>query len=225
MLTRPQNIPDKMDIFIGKPIVLKTEVSRPSAKVKWLLNGREIEESSNVNITEDGCIRCLTIHSSTPVDSGKYTCEAVGDKIDFQVKVSGRRQNGDRNRKGYLAVMSYRALLVSASSEPPVRILRKSEIKTQVRSSIADDIVLECELSRANAVTKWYKDGFRVEGNERFCEEEEGTYRSLVILNAEPGDSGEYFLDAGDDSISFQVSVEGKIRLPDKESVQRCLNK
>ncbi|XP_028999000.1 obscurin-like protein 1a [Betta splendens] len=180
MLTRPQNIPDKMDFFIGKPIVLKTEVSRPSARVKWLLNGSEVEESSNINITEDGLIRCLTIHSSTPVDSGKYTCDAADDKIDFQVKVS----------------------------EPPVKILRKSEIKTHLKSKIADDIVLECELSRANAVAKWYKDGFRVEGNERFCEEEEGTFRSLVILNAEIGDSGEYFLDAGDDNISFQVRVE-----------------
>lgn len=90
-------------------------------------------------------------------------------------------------------------------------ILRKSEIKTHLRTVIADDIVLECELSRANAVAKWYKDGCRIEGNERFCEEEEGTFRSLVILNAELGDSGEYLMDVGDDSISFQVMVEGKI--------------
>ena len=73
--------------------------------------------------------------------------------------------------------------------------------------------MLECELSRANAVAKWYKDNHRIEGDERFCEEEEGAFRSLVILNAELGDSGEYFLDVGDDSISFQVTVEGKINL------------
>ena len=75
---------------------------------------------------------------------------------------------------------------------------------------VSDDIVLECELSRANAIVKWYKDGCRVEGDERFCEEEEGAFRSLVILNAELKDSGEYFLDVGDDSITFQVKVEGK---------------
>lgn len=92
-----------------------------------------------------------------------------------------------------------------------MKILRKSEIKTNLKSLISDEIVLECELSRANAVAKWYKDSCRVEGDERFCEEEEGAYRSLVILNAELGDSGEYFLDVGDDSISFQVTVEGRI--------------
>lgn len=92
MLTRPQNTSDKQEFFTGKPIVLEIEVSRPSAKVKWLLNGREIVESNNINITEDGLIRRLTIHFSTPVDSGKYTCDAGDDKIDFQVKVSGKRE-------------------------------------------------------------------------------------------------------------------------------------
>lgn len=91
-----------------------------------------------------------------------------------------------------------------------MKILRRSEVKTNLKSLIADDIVLECELSRTNAVAKWYKDGCRVKGYERFCEEEEGAFRSLVILSAELGDSGQYFLDAGDDSITFQVIVEGK---------------
>lgn len=93
---------------------------------------------------------------------------------------------------------------------PPVRILRKSEVKTIFKSLAADDIVLECELSRANAVAKWYKDNRCIQAcDERYCEEEEGNFRSLVILNAEPEDSGEYFVDVGDDSIGFQVIVEG----------------
>lgn len=93
---------------------------------------------------------------------------------------------------------------------PPVKILRKSEVKTIFKSVAADDIVLECELSRGDAVAKWYKDNRHIQaGDERYCEEEEGTFRSLVILNAEPEDSGEYLLDVGDDNIGFQVMVEG----------------
>lgn len=104
-------------------------------------------------------------------------------------------------------------MCANALSEPPVKILRKSEIKTNLKSLLSDDIVLECELSRANAVAKWYKDNCRIKGDERYCEEEEGAFRSLVILNAELGDSGEYFLEVGDDNISFQVTVEGKTDL------------
>lgn len=73
-------------------MILEIEVSRPNAEVKWLINGEEIQQSSNVTITEDGLIRHLTIHSPTPEDSGKYTCDAMDDKIDFQVKVSGEMQ-------------------------------------------------------------------------------------------------------------------------------------
>ncbi|XP_058472406.1 obscurin-like protein 1 [Solea solea] len=179
-LTRPKDTPDKLQSIAGQPIVMEIQVSRPSAQVKWRLSGEEIEESSNITITEDGLTRRLTIHDPAPKDSGQYTCDAADDRVDFQVKVL----------------------------ELPVKILRKSEIKTNLKSLISDDIVLECELSRAHAVAKWYRDGRRIEGDERFCEEEEGAFRSLVILSAEHGDSGEYFLDVGDDSISFQVTVE-----------------
>ncbi|XP_068165521.1 obscurin-like protein 1a [Antennarius striatus] len=198
MLTRPKNMPDKLESFTGKPVVLEVEVSRLDADVKWRINGRKIEENRNVTITGDGLIHRLTIHSPTLEDSGKYTCDAVDNKLDFFVKVT----------------------------EPPVKILRKSEIKTNLKSLISDDIVLECELSRANAVAMWYKDNHRIEDNERYCEEEEGAFRSLVILNAELGDSGEYFLDVGDDNFRFQVTVEeppvtivGNSNIPDYEEM------
>ncbi|MEQ2247435.1 hypothetical protein ILYODFUR_009372 [Ilyodon furcidens] len=180
MLRRLEHMPDKLESFAGKPVVLEIEVSRPTAEVKWLLDGKEIEQSSDITITKDGIFRSLTINSPTPKDSGKYTCDATDDKINFQVKVS----------------------------EPPVKILRKSELKTDLKFLVSDDIVLECELSRCNGNAKWYKDGCRIQGDERFCEEEEGAFRSLVILNAELKDSGEYFLDVGDDSVSFQVTLE-----------------
>ncbi|TNN80847.1 Obscurin-like protein 1 [Liparis tanakae] len=179
-LTRPENTPDKLESFAGEPVVLQIEVSRLGAEVVWRMDGREVEESGNVAISEDGLTRRLTIHCPAPEDSGRYTCDACDDTMDFEVKVS----------------------------EPPVKILRKTKIKTQLKSTVSDDIVLECELSRAGGVAKWFKDGGRIEGDERFCEEEEGAFRSLVILNAELGDSGEYFLDAGDDDIRFRVTVE-----------------
>ena len=92
-----------------------------------------------------------------------------------------------------------------------MKIVGKADLKTDLRLRVSDDIELECELSRANgAAAKWFKDGQRVEDDERFCVEEEGVFRSLIILNAETGDSGEYLLDVGDDNVIFRVTVEGK---------------
>lgn len=105
--------------------------------------------------------------------------------------------------------------------EPAVKIVNRSEVKTEVNSLPSDDIELECELSRTNAVAKWYKDGRRLNENERFCEEEEGAFRSLVILNAELEDCGDYFLDAGDDNITFHVTVQGK-ESPNHKSSPIC---
>uniref|UniRef100_A0A8C6U010 Obscurin like cytoskeletal adaptor 1a n=1 Tax=Neogobius melanostomus TaxID=47308 RepID=A0A8C6U010_9GOBI len=186
-ITGRSNVPEKLKCSTDKPVVLEVEVSRPNAEVKWLVEGREIGDSSNVTKTEDGLIRRLTIHCPSPDDSGRYTCEAVDDRIDFQVKVSGI-----------------------------IQPQYKSDINTHVTSTLSDDVVLECELSRPSVATKWYKDSNRIENDERFCIEEDGAFRSLIILCAELGDSGEYFLDALDDSISFQVTVEGEyfISLP-----------
>ncbi|XP_072303057.1 obscurin-like protein 1a [Eucyclogobius newberryi] len=180
VLSRPQHLPETLKCSTDKPIVLEVEVSRPNAEVTWQVDGQEIQENPNVTISEDGLIRRLTIHCPSLSDTGKYTCDAKEDQIHFQVKVS----------------------------EPPVEILNKSNIKTIVTSTLSDDVVLECELSRPNVETKWYKDGERIEQDERLCMEKEGEFRSLVILGAELRDSGEYFLDAGDDGISFQVTVE-----------------
>lgn len=89
-LSHSENTPERLECFVGKPIVLEVKVSRPTAEVKWLLNGKEIKESSNIAITEDKIVRRLTISSPLVEDSGKYTCDAIDDHIDFQVKVSGK---------------------------------------------------------------------------------------------------------------------------------------
>ncbi|XP_066519296.1 obscurin-like protein 1a [Hoplias malabaricus] len=166
--------------FAGEAVVLELEVSRENAEVSWMKDGVKMNESNNVSIIVDGLVRKLIIHSPNPMDSGLYTCNAIDDTMDFQVKIS----------------------------ESPLKILKKDEIKTDYKTSLSDDIVLECELSRPNGEVKWYKDGERIEENERFCFEQEGAFRSLVILCAELEDSGEYFLDAKDDSISFHVTVQ-----------------
>lgn len=82
---------DQVESFSGDPVVLEVTVSRPSAAVRWLLDGQNIQASVNVVMAEDGLVRRLTILSPAPGDSGKYTCDAVDDAIEFQVKVTGKK--------------------------------------------------------------------------------------------------------------------------------------
>lgn len=91
-----------------------------------------------------------------------------------------------------------------------MKILGKTDAKTEKQFLVSDDIILVCELSRPNASVKWYKDDQLIENSEHYCSEEQGVFRSLVVLNAGLDDSGKYTCDAVDDKMVFYISVKGK---------------
>ena len=90
-----------------------------------------------------------------------------------------------------------------------MKILGKTDAKTEKQFLVSDDIILVCELSRANASVSWYKDNKLIDDTKRYCSEEQGVFRSLVVLNAELEDSGEYTCDAADDKMVFYITVKG----------------
>ncbi|KAL2081273.1 hypothetical protein ACEWY4_023126 [Coilia grayii] len=177
---RPRKMACGVDIFVGDPISLDCEVSTPNAEVTWKKNGEEIEESSRISIVGDGQTRQLAIQSALLEDAGQYMCDAKDDVMDFQVNIT----------------------------EPPIQILRKDEIETEKHIFTSDDIVLKCELSRCNGTVNWYKDNQKIVGNERMTCEAEGAFRTLIILNPETADTGEYICDAKDDKVVFHVTVQ-----------------
>ncbi|XP_040003814.1 obscurin-like protein 1 isoform X13 [Xiphias gladius] len=176
---RPRKMASRVEKVAGETLVLDCEVSRSNAEVTWKKNGEEVEDSINFTILEDGVMRQLTIHSLTVEDAGQYVCDAKDDVMDFHVKVQ----------------------------EPPVKILGKTDAKTEKHFLVSDDIILVCELSRSNVSVSWYKDNQLIDNTERYCSEEQGVFRSLVVLNAGPQDSGEYTCDAVDDKIVFYITV------------------
>lgn len=108
-------------------------------------------------------------------------------------------------------ICSHRNSVFSCSfSELPVKILGKTDAKTEKQFLVSDDIILVCELSRSNASVNWYKDNQLIDDTERYCSEEQGVFRSLVVLNAGLEDSGEYTCDAVDDKMVFYITVKGK---------------
>ncbi|XP_054471807.1 obscurin-like protein 1 [Anoplopoma fimbria] len=177
---RPRKMTGRVDKVAGETLVLDCEVSRSNAEVTWKKNGEEVEDSRNITILEDGVMRQLTVHSLTMEDAGQYICDAKDDVMDFHVKVQ----------------------------ELPVKILGKTDAKTEKQFLASDDIILVCELSRSNASVSWYKDNQLIDDTERYCSEEQGVFRSLVVLNAGLQDSGEYTCDAVDDKMVFYITVK-----------------
>ncbi|XP_047227172.1 obscurin-like protein 1 isoform X2 [Girardinichthys multiradiatus] len=177
---RPRKMASRVEKVVGETLVLDCEVSRSNAEVTWKKNGEEVEDSRKVTILEDGVTRQLTIHSVMVEDAGQYVCDAKDDVMDFSVKVQ----------------------------ELPVQILGKTDAMTEKQFLVSDDIILVCELSKANASVCWYKDSQLIDNNKRYCCEEQSVFRSLVVLNAGLEDSGEYTCNAGDDRMSFSITVK-----------------
>ncbi|XP_072297835.1 obscurin isoform X15 [Eucyclogobius newberryi] len=68
-------------------VVLTAELTSEGGSVKWLKDGVELKESARVQMKKDGVSRTLVVKSSEAKDSGTYTCQTSGDKLEFKVHV------------------------------------------------------------------------------------------------------------------------------------------
>ncbi|KAL1770897.1 obscurin 1 isoform X2 [Sigmodon hispidus] len=159
-------------------VVLTCELCRPWAEVRWTKDGEEVVESPALLLEKEDTIRRLVLPSIQLEDSGEYLCEIDDESASFIVTVT----------------------------EPPVRIIYPQDEVTLVAVSL-ECVVLTCELSRADAPVRWYKDGLEVEESEALVLESDGPRCRLVLPAAQPEDGGEFVCDAGDDSAFFTVTV------------------
>ncbi|XP_059823540.1 obscurin-like protein 1 isoform X2 [Hypanus sabinus] len=166
--------------LVSQEIHLECEVSWANALAHWYKDGEKVAEDRRTFTRSEGTVRSLRILGAQLTDSGKYLCDVRDDSVVFRVLVE----------------------------EPPVRITRPTNRLLDRRFLVSEEIRLECEVSRADALTRWYKDGERVSEDGRTSTRSEGTVRSLQVLGAQLTDSGEYLCDVRDDSVVFQVLVE-----------------
>lgn len=102
-------------------------------------------------------------------------------------------------------------LLVCVPTEPPVRIVSPSQSQMELCQQMSERMVLSCEISRANASVRWYRNGLEVEENNNLILEVDGVYRRLIIPETTVSDSAEYVCDTVDDSVTFFVNIAGDV--------------
>lgn len=72
-----------------------------------------------------------------------------------------------------------------------------------------EQLVLSCEVSRADGVVQWYKDGTEMQPSNNITMRAEGTERNLTIHSAQLSDTGTYTCRAGDNVLVFKVNIRG----------------
>lgn len=68
---------------------------------------------------------------------------------------------------------------------------------------------LECQVSRASAKVRWYKNKTEIKAGEKYEIRSEDVYRKLTINDVVEGDEDTYTCDAVDDKTSCKLLVEG----------------
>lgn len=94
--------------------------------------------------------------------------------------------------------------------EPPVSIVGNSCDPDYQELMGGDDLILACELSRANAPVQWYCNDRLLTSDSRTIIECYGSLRKLIISNIQPSDSGKYVCDAVNDKMVNIIRVQGK---------------
>ncbi|GCB82544.1 hypothetical protein scyTo_0022921 [Scyliorhinus torazame] len=169
--------PAVKSVLTGDEVVLSCELSRPEAVVRWYKDGVEMKGSKRSMLEVDGVSRRVTIRTAAMEDRGTYVCDAVDDSVKFELTIS----------------------------KPPVKIVNCSPAVKSVLTG--DEVVLSCELSRPEAVVRWYKDGVEMKGSKRSMLEVDGVSRRVTIRSAAMEDGGTYVCDAVDDSAKFELTV------------------
>ncbi|KAM6935052.1 obscurin-like protein 1 isoform 9-T9 [Xenentodon cancila] len=168
-----------LERHVPEEIILSCELSRLNGAVSWFKDGQKLQESENIKLKVEGPYRRLKILSSRVEDSGEYVCDADDDSKFFHLSIT----------------------------EPPVQIISPSQSQMELCQQTSERMVLSCEISRVNAVVRWYRDGLEVEENDNLILEVDGVYRRLIIPETTVKDSAEYVCDTADDSVTFIVNI------------------
>lgn len=71
-------------------------------------------------------------------------------------------------------------------------------------------MILQCEISKADAPVKWFKDGKEIEPSKNVVIKADGKKRILTLKKALKSDIGQYTCDCGTDKTSGKLNIEGE---------------
>ncbi|KAI4893348.1 hypothetical protein NFI96_024137 [Prochilodus magdalenae] len=163
----------------------------------------------------------------TEKESASFTCEVSHDEVEGHwYKGEVKLKPGD-----YIKMRqegrTYILLFKSAKAEDAGEIkfvaekasstakLKVKELPVRFVKKLRDKIAmykhrghLECQVSRASAKVKWYKEKTEIKPSKKYEISAEDIYQKLTINDVDSGDEATYTCDAIDDKTSCQLLVE-----------------
>ncbi|NWH30201.1 OBSL1 protein, partial [Chloropsis hardwickii] len=165
----------------GQRVELWCQLSRPAAPVRWYKDGEEVEAGESLVLEQEGLQCRLVLPCARPQDTGEFVCDAGGDSVFYTVTVA--------------------ALKVCL-----IPVLEAEQLREVLAGLL---LVLECQVSPADAPVQWLKDSEAMVPVQVLAICSEGCSQRLHI--AALSDSGVYRCHAGDNAASFWVTVSTEV--------------
>uniref|UniRef100_UPI003AB0B308 obscurin n=1 Tax=Centroberyx gerrardi TaxID=166262 RepID=UPI003AB0B308 len=160
-------------------------------------------------------------------ESAAFVCELSHDEVDFQWYKGSTKLKVSDNIKMRQEGRTYVLLFKSVTPEDMGEIkftsekisstakLKVKELPVKFVKRLRDKIAmykhrghLECQVSRASAKVRWYKNKTEIKPSTKYEIKSEDVYRKLTINDVGSGDEDTYTCDATDDKTSCKLLVE-----------------
>ncbi|KAM8849467.1 obscurin isoform 3-T3 [Spinachia spinachia] len=160
-------------------------------------------------------------------ESAAFVCEVSHDEVDHQWCKGGIKLKAGDNVKMRQEGKSYTLRFKAVTTEDMGEIkftadkasstarLSVKELPVKFVKRLRDKIAmfkhrgyLECQVSRASAKVRWYKNKLEIKHGKKYEIKTEDVYRKLIINDVDSGDEDTYTCDGGDDKTSCKLLVE-----------------
>nr|XP_055229435.1 obscurin isoform X37 [Gorilla gorilla gorilla] len=179
VFAKEQSVHNEVQAEGGTTAMLSCEVAQPQTEVMWYKDGKKLSSSSKVRMEVKGCTRRLVVQQVGKADAGEYSCEAVGQRVSFQLHIT----------------------------EPKAVFAKEQLVHNEVRTEAGASATLSCEVAQAQTEVMWYKDGKKLSSSSKVRVEAAGCMRQLVVQQAGQADAGEYTCEARGQRLSFHLDV------------------
>ncbi|ETE72310.1 Obscurin, partial [Ophiophagus hannah] len=166
------------------------EISHDDVQTQWFSNKNKIRAGENIKLRQEAwlfvCRHCMSqLGNVNP-------CEGVVELQDSaEIKFVAEAAESQAQLK---------------VKELPVKIIKPLRVKIAIERHRG---FMECQVSRPNAIVKWFKGDRELHPGQKYEMVSDGIYRKLIINETEFEDEGIYTCDAVDDKSSAQFYVEG----------------
>uniref|UniRef100_A0A2I3GZR0 non-specific serine/threonine protein kinase n=1 Tax=Nomascus leucogenys TaxID=61853 RepID=A0A2I3GZR0_NOMLE len=200
VFVKEQSVHNEVQAEAGTSTMLSCEVAQAQTEVTWYKDGKKLSSSSKVRMEVKGCTRRLVVQQVGKADAGEYSCEAGGQRVSFQLHITGEFFE-------VFLIWWWSPCVFLPSPEPNAVFAKEQPAHMEVQAEAGAIATLSCEVAQAQTEVTWYKDRKKLSSSSKVRMEAVGCTRRLVVQQACQADSGEYSCEAGGQQLSFSLHV------------------